>query len=118
MEDRSFKVRVHHHIGQSKEVRGWVPQGNILSPILSNIFVRDILPPLDDCFRVTYADDVMQIVTTSWRNKHWMAQLTVQENENMNSYERQWKILTNRATFKMIYLAQFTPNDLMVEGQL
>ena len=75
-------------------------------------------PPLHDCFRITYADYVAQILTTPYKKKHWMAHHRAQEITKLNNYEKQWKIQTNQTKFKVLPLAQVKPEDLMAENRL
>ena len=79
-----------------------VPQGSIQSPALYNIFVADMLDPFADAHHIIYADDVLQIVTTPWRNKHAIEPQTVAEITQLNNYEKQWKIQTSTNKFKII----------------
>ena len=78
------------------QIRAGVPQGSILSPTFYNIYVHDApeTPPRT-VKNIFYADDVTQIIATTFGKEHHRDTI-VREVERMNNYEKkQWKIRTN-----------------------
>ena len=83
-----------------------VPQGGILSPTLYNIFVRDSplaeLPSLN----IAYADDVTQCVVAETRNlRNALVDVRLAVDE-LNNFERVWKIRTNPNKFGLVPIAR------------
>jgi hypothetical protein len=111
--------------GTKIPLRAGVPQGSCLSPTLYNVYLMDL--PCDDesqCLTVSYADDISQLI---WHD-HWGkgSRRTKDNAENrelyrvkcdeqlkgamanvlkINSFERRWKIKTNRAKFQILPIA-------------
>ena len=113
--DRSFKVRVGHHLGLAHPILSGVPQGGVLSPTLYNIFVADMPDPIPGAHHVIYADDISQIVTTTWNSKRLIALRTEQEIDLLNHYEKQWKIQTNKNKFNVIPLTKAHVLPLVID---
>ena len=120
LDNRTFRVRVDGFTGPTHHILSGVPQGSILSPTLYNLYIHDLPDPLHDCHHIIYADDVTQIITTTWNNKRYLSEQSVREILSVTDFENKWKIQTNPTKFKIISPAQFThkPPHLTINGQV
>lgn len=65
-----------------------------------------------------FADDITQIITYPWKSEQIMAQHTARAIENINNYEKQWKIKTNINKFKIIPIAKNKTEPVIANGDL
>ena len=113
--DRTARVRVGDHLGPAFPLATGVPQGSVLSPTLYSIYTSDC-PVSDAGINLLYADDVSQVVFHPGRSSGMANARTSREVARINAFEKEWRIRTNLAKFKVIPLATRTPAPLVVDG--
>ena len=116
--DRKAYIQIGNFEGQEFDIKCGVPQGSCLSPTLYLIYTSDMPEPTAYSQHLMFADDTTQIVVYPGESKQLMAQHTARAIENINQFERNWKIKTNINKFKVIPLAKRTPSPLIVDGDI
>ncbi len=94
-----------------------MPQGSVLSPTLYTLFTNDLPSPEHGCIDVMYADDITQIITSQSKSKQMMKIKVEREIERINNFERKWKIKTSEEKFKILPIAQYKMQKIMVNGK-
>lgn len=114
---RTAKIKLNTYIGSEIQLLSGVPQGNALSPTLYTIYTSDI-PKAGPGTIIQYADDITQIITYPGKSRNFMATRTINEINKINTYEKQWKIKTNKQNFKLIPLAVQKKNNIIIDGNI
>ena len=114
LDDRTAKIKINSHIGESFGLHCGVPQGSVISPTLFTIYTHDIPSP-NRGTQISYADDVTQIVNYEGQSKIMLNSITKREIERINSYERNWKIKTSINKFTIIRLGAMTNDPLLID---
>lgn len=117
LDDRKARVKVGTHLGENFTLSCGVPQGSVLSPTLFIIYTKDLPSPIIGQ-NIVYADDITQIIGYEGKSKTIMNLRTEREIENVNNYEKQWKIKTNVNKFTPIRLGATTGEPLLVSQDL
>ena len=63
-----------------------------------------------------FADDFTQIIQYDGISREIMATNTAIEINNINKYEKKWKIRTNRDKFKLLKISRLKGNDVLVDN--
>jgi retron-type reverse transcriptase len=69
--DRIFYVHVNKSISTERQIQAGVPQGSVLSPILFQIFVNDIIEErnIEKTTSLLFADDLLSLITDKNLNR-------------------------------------------------
>lgn len=116
--DRKAYIQIGSYEGEEFDIKCGVPQGSCLSPTLYLIYTSDIPEPTPYSEHIMFADDITQLVIYPGKSTELMAQHTARAIENINQFEKDWKIKTNLNKFKVIPLAKKVPSPLIIEGDL
>ena len=103
--DRTASIRLNTYIGPPFELNSGVPQGACLSPTLYSFYTHDMPPPTHDTDYIAFADDITQIASGRYTHPY-AAQTTQLAIEQINTYEKKWKIQTNTSKFNIIPLVR------------
>ena len=82
------------------------------------MYTADIPEPSAGCFNLIFADDNKQIVTYPGKSKNMLALKTQREIIKMNSYEKEWKIQTNKNKFQLVSISSTKPSNIEIDGQI
>lgn len=115
LDDRTAQIKIKEHIGREIDIKTGVPQGSVLAPTLFTIFTRDIPPPRQGT-NIIYADDITQITGYPGKSRNIINMITQREINNINEYEKTWKIKTNVEKFTPIQLSVRTTVPLNIQG--
>ena len=94
---RTFKVKVGDSFSKDFEVTSGVPQGSVLGPHLFLIYIND-LPDGILSYVSLFADDVKLIVDSE------KVHLTQKDLDELDSWQRKWKLRFNTADGKCMVL--------------
>ena len=111
--DRTARIKIEGHTGQTIELETGVPQGACLSPTLFNFYVRDLPDPLPNTDYIQYADDITQIIAAPGNHKV-IGHNTTHAIRQLNDYENKWKIQTNIDKFSTINIARQKTDTLTI----
>lgn len=103
LSNRCFKVKVNDSQSDEKVIPAGVPQGAVLSPVLFNIFVSDILF-LPGCTIAQYADDIA-ILSTAKRADVIVKKLR-KSLQQLKKYFKQWRLLINPTKCDAIFFTK------------
>ena len=111
--DRTARIRIDDYIGPTFALRSGVPQGGCLSPTLFSFYTHDI--PEDTITHakyISYADDITQIVPYTGKSRNMHAYRTSRAITAINTYEKKWKIQTNKDKFQVINIGKHATRDI------
>lgn len=108
LDDRTAAIKINSYMGETFQLEAGVPQGSALSPLLYNIYVRDI-GDLTFSDYIQYADDITQIITYPGKSKQFMKLRTERAIHELNSYENRNKIQTNQSKFQILHASKHNP---------
>ena len=117
LNNRKAKIHIGNDYSNTITLLSGVPQGSVLSPTLYTLFTNDLPPPEHGCIDIMYADDVTQVITTPSKSKLMMKYKVEREIERINKFERKWKIKTSEEKFKILPIAQYKMQKIMVNGK-
>ena len=115
LDDRQAQIRIGQFTGQAFPLLSGVPQGGCLSPTLFNLYTSDLPPPQNDNEQIIYADDITQIIKHKG-SENWLVQETQKEIENINAYEKIWKIRTNKDKFQIIPINRLKTTNIIIDN--
>ena len=115
--NRYTSIRINQTIGTPFPINCGVPQGGCLSPTLYNIYNADLPAPTTFSDHIIYADDITQIIQYPTRSKflHIYTQKAI---ENINKFERKWKIKTNTSKFKILPLFHQPTTPITIDSNI
>lgn len=115
LDNRTAIVQIGNCKTDPFPLKAGVPQGSVLSPTLFNIYTADIghLQHSDYC---AYADDITQVISHHGASKEFLRRKTVRAIEEINEYERRWKIKTNSAKFQILHISKRNPLPITING--
>lgn len=116
--DRQIQIQIGKQLGPPFEIQSGVPQGGCLSPTLFILYTSDMPNPAPYSDYVVFADDVTQIISYPGKSKELLARHTSKAIEEINKYERKWKIQTNINKFKIIPIGRHNSAPVIVEGDI
>ena len=117
LKDRTAKIKINSHLGESFGLYCGVPQGSVISPTLFTIYTHDIPSP-NTGTHIGYADDVTQIVNYEGKSRILLNHSTEREIERINAFERNWKIKTSVNKFAIIRLGARRDDSLMIDNDI
>lgn len=114
--DRTASIRIGTYLGPPFDLQTGVPQGACLSPTLYSFYTHDIPPPIPNTDYIAFADDITQI--TAGRYPHqYAAHQTQHAIQQINAFEKKWKIETNTNKFKIIPIGRKNTSDIFIDGE-
>ncbi|KAK9889042.1 hypothetical protein WA026_004323 [Henosepilachna vigintioctopunctata] len=102
-QQRHFRVRVGISHSTDRIMEAGLPQGSVLSPMLYNLFTRDV-PKSQDTNLALYADDTA-IFTRSW-SPHIATQRLQQAVDNLQEWFTTWCISVNSEKSQALFLSK------------
>ena len=118
LDDRSAVIKKRGIISERFNLKSGVPQGSILSPTLFIYYTSDLPRPGPGGTGVMFADDVTQIVGYPHSSKRMLALRTEREINRVNTFEKQWKIKTNKNKFKLLSVSKTRPATVSMDGRV
>lgn len=115
--NRTASVSIQTHIGPPIQLQSGVPQGACLSPTLYSLYTNDIPQPLPKTDYIAFADDITQI-STGKHNYRFTALNTRRAIEQINNFERRWKIQTNTTKFTVIPISRRKTADISIDNTI
>ena len=116
LRNRTANIRINNYTGPSFNLNCGVPQGGCLSPNLFNYYNHDIPDPISlYSENIIHADDITQII--SQKSQRVLTKQTEKEINNINEYEKKWKINTNMKKFQIIAIDGKRTNKVKVNGK-
>ena len=97
-------------------IEAGVPQGEILSPALYNIYLHDLPPPPEHTKNIVYVDDISQIITST-RNPWYHNNRFIEQIHQIHNFEKEWKIQMNINKFSIVHLDNKRPPVVYVENK-
>lgn len=116
--DRVIQIQIGQHLGPAFEIESGVPQGGCLSPTLFILYTSDMPNPTPYSDYITFADDITQIISYPGKSKELLAMHTAKAIEEVNKYEKKWKIQTNINKFKIIPIGRYNSAPVIVEDDI
>lgn len=116
LKKRIAKIRIGDYTGEIFGLKSGVPQGGCLSPTLFNFYTHDVPEASGENLNLIYADDITQIIRYRGPSEKMLALQTMREIEKVNSYEKQWKIKTNRAKFQIIPILRTKTEPIIINN--
>lgn len=116
LDNRTAAVQINNYITTSFQLKSGVPQGSVLAPTLFNLFTADI-GDLTYSHYVSYADDVTQIIDYFGPSKEMLRRKTQRAIQELNLYEKKWKIKTNNNKFQLVHISKYNPLPITVDNQ-
>lgn len=118
LEDREIQIQIGNFLGPAFTIESGVPQGGCLSPTLFILYTSDMPEPAPYSDHVMFADDVTQIVSYPGKSKELLSRHTAKAIENINRYEKKWKIQTSTNKFKVIPVGRTNSAPLIVDEDI
>lgn len=115
LDDRTARIQIGQFTGEEFPLRSGVPQGSCLSPTLYNLYVAD-LGELRRGTYIQYADDIIQCVRYPGHSKEMCKRKTEAAIEEVNDYEKRWKIKTNTSKFQILHASKSKPRHIKQQG--
>ena len=116
--DRTARNKWEGLIGPRFLIHSGVPQGSILYPSLYIFYMADIPPPGPSCEDYGFADDITQIIIYPHKSRRMLAIRTKREIERLKSYEKNWKIRTNKGIFAIISVSKSKPCEVLIDNNI
>lgn len=116
--DRLIYIQIGNFLGPPFEIESGVPQGGCLSPTLFIFYTSDMPQPTPYSEYVAFADDVTQIVAYPGKSRELLSVHTKNAIENINNYEKKWKIQTNANKFKIIPIGRTTSATVIADRNI
>lgn len=116
LDNRTATVQTNNHKSAPFELKAGVPQGSVLAPTLFNLFTGDVGELVHSNY-TAYADDITQIIHYHGPSKEMLKRKTQRAIEELNSFERKWKIKTNNTKFQMVHISKYNPLPITVDNQ-
>ena len=110
--DRTADIRIDDYIGPTFSLHSGVPQGGCLSPTLFTFYTHDLPDPVGNTHYISYADDITQIVPYAGKGKYMHAYTTSRAITHVNTFEKKWKIQTNKDKFQVINIGRHSTVDI------
>lgn len=117
LSDRKAAIRISSHIGPLFDLESGVPQGACLSPTLYSFYTHDIPDPLPNTDYICFADDITQI-TFGHYNYKAAAHNTKYAIEQINQFENNWKIRTNKSKFTVIPIHRHKTESIEIDDNI
>ena len=117
LDDRSAVIKKRGIISERFNLKSGVPQGSILSPTLFIYYTSDLPRPGPGSTDVLLADDVTQIVEYPHSSKRMLALRTEHKIDRVNTFEKQWKIKTNKNKSKLLSVSKTRPATVSMDGR-
>lgn len=97
--DRTFAIKRHNKLSNTKSIKAGVPQGTVISPTLFNLYIADF-PKTQETKTIMYADDTA-IYTNDFQANNTKDKLERHLNI-ITPYLQTWKIKLNTAKTEII----------------
>lgn len=118
LDNRSATIQIGEYIGEPIQLESGVPQGGCLSPTLYNLYTADMPGPTPYSEHLMFADDVTQIIAYPGKSPNFMASHTKTAINNINNYEKKWKIQTNANKFKIIPITKWKTSPIIINDRI
>lgn len=116
LDDRTARIQLNKVTGEEFQLKSGVPQGSCLSPTLYNLYVAD-LGELNHGTYIQYADDITQIIRYPGQSRELCKRRTEAAIQEVNEFERKWKIKTNAAKFQVLHPSKRKPSNITQQGR-
>ena len=67
---------------------------------------------------IQFADDITQLVKYPGKSREMLARKTEREIKNINQYEQDWKIQTNRNKFKILMASRLKGGNITIDNEI
>lgn len=116
LNERTAEIQLKNYKGTPFTLKSGVPQGSVLAPTLYNFYVSDITQPSQSEY-ISYADDITQVIRYQGKSKEMMKRRTIRAIEEINEYEKKWKIKTNANKFQVLHISKHNPLPFIIAGR-
>ena len=106
LDERIARINLREVTSNSIMIRAGVPHGASLSATLYAFYTADMPEPLYNTDYIAYADDITQIIRNPNKSVSLIARTTCSAIEQINAYEKRWKIKTNMNIFKLLQISR------------
>lgn len=115
LKHRSFQVHVNGSLSENKRIPFGVPQGSVLSPVLYNIFVSDVVMVNDGEYYL-FADDTGFVASDE--NPSEVICKLQHAQDSLESYYQRWKIKVNPLKTQAIFFTWKRSNRNLPQRQV
>ncbi|KAK9717109.1 zinc finger associated protein [Popillia japonica] len=108
LEDRAFRVRVNEEKSEERRAREGLPQGSPLSPILFNLYVKDMPQVVDkEIALFQFADDTA--IVAQGQNAEMCLKKIERNLKKIGDHARRWKMRLNEDKTQLIQFSKKRP---------
>lgn len=116
LSDRHAAISIGEYVGPLFKLGSGVPQGACLSPTLYSFYTHDLPDPIVHTDYICFADDITQI-TSGHYSYRAAATTTKYAIEQINQFENNWKIRTNKSKFTTIAIQRHKTEPIEIDDE-